>query len=255
MPGLSINTPWVKYSKPRPQAHFRLFCFPHAGKGASLFSRWSDELPDEIEVCAVQLPGREDRISELPFTHMPLLIRSLAYALYPHFQTKPYAFFGHSMGGTVCFELARHLQKHHYPGPAQLFIAAQQAPQLVNSDPPTHNLPDKEFIGELRRLNGTPIEILQNAEVLEIALPLLRADFAICETYQYIVEDPLTSPIFVAAGLDDNDISYDKLTAWREQTQASFTLRMFAGDHFFLENSRKALLQAISHRVDAVLGT
>lgn len=249
MPNVSINTPWVKRPKPNPQARLRLFCFPHAGGGASLFRSWADRLPAEVEMCAVQLPGREDRLGEPPFTRMPLLIGPLAHALDPYLQEKPCVFFGHSMGAFVSFELARYLRQHHYAGPLKLFVAAQRAPQLPDPEPPVHARPDKEFIEELRHLNGTPAEILQNAEVLEVTLPLLRADFAICETYQYIAGDPLLCPISALGGLEDEKVSRDKLAAWREQTRASFGLRMFPGNHFFFNSSQAELLQAISHEL------
>jgi medium-chain acyl-[acyl-carrier-protein] hydrolase len=200
-------------------------------------------------VCAVQLPGREDRLAEAAFTRMSLLIGPLARALDPYLQEKPYAFFGHSMGGFVGFELARYLRRRQHAGPLKLFVAAQRAPQLPDPEPPAHSLPDKDFVEELRRLDGTPAEILQNAEVLEVTLPLLRADFAVCETYQYIVEDPLLCPISAFGGLDDDKISRDNLAAWREQTRASFGLRMFAGNHFFFNSSQAELLQAISHEL------
>ncbi len=253
MSSFSNNTLWVKRSKPNPHARFRLFCFPYAGGGASLFRNWANRLPSEVEVCAVQLPGREDRLAEPAFTHMPLLIESLAHALYPYLQDKPYAFFGHSMGAFVSFELVRYLRRQHHTGPAQLFVAAQRAPQLPDLEPPVHALPDHEFIEELRNLNGTPVEILQNAEVLEVTLPLLRADFAICETYQYVAGEPLLCPIFASGGIDDDKVGYDKLTAWHEQTRASFMLDMFPGNHFFLNSSQAELLQMLSHRLMPLL--
>ena len=186
---------------------------------------------------------------EVPFTRMPPLISSLARALYPYLQAKPYAFFGHSMGSLVSFELARYLRKKHYAGPVQLLVAAHRAPQIPWPNPPVHALPDKEFIEELHRLNGTPVEILQNAEMLEIALPMLRADFAVCETYRYVPEDPLACPIFAGGGLDDDEISPDDLAAWHEQARSSFTLRMFPGNHFFIDSSREALLRAITREL------
>lgn len=255
MPGLSRNTLWVKCSKPNPQARFRLFCFPYAGGGASLFRSWANRLPGEVEVCAVQLPGREDRLTEAAFTSMPPLVEALASALNPYLQDKPYAFFGHSMGAFVSFELARYLRKQHHAhaGPLQLFVSAQRAPQFPDPEPPVHALPDNEFIEELRNLNGTPTEILQNAEVLEITLPLLRADFAICETYRYIPGEPLLCPIFACGGIDDEKIDNEKISGWREQTRGSFMLRMFPGDHFFLHSSQAALLQALSHQLLSLL--
>lgn len=244
-----IKTPWVKSPNPNLQARFRLFCFPHAGGGASLFRNWADLLPREVEVCAVQLPGREDRLREPPFTRLPQLIESLAHALQPYVQERPYAFFGHSMGGYISFELARYLRSHLHTGPSQLFIAATRAPQLPDRDPPVHALPEKEFIEKLHQLNGTPIEILQNPEILEIALPLLRADFAVCETYSYLVEYPLSCPICVYGGTDDKEVTYADMAAWSEHTQASFKQLMFPGDHFFFSRNPTDLLQVISREL------
>lgn len=140
-----------------------------------------------------------------------------------------------------------------HAGPLQLFVSAQRAPQFPDPEPPVHALPDNEFIEELRNLNGTPTEILQNAEVLEITLPLLRADFAICETYRYIPGEPLLCPIFACGGIDDEKIDNEKISGWREQTRGSFMLRMFPGDHFFLHSSQAALLQALSHQLLSLL--
>lgn len=240
---------WVKCAKPRPRARVRLFCFPHAGGGASIYRTWADNLPEEIEVCAIQLPGREDRLAEAAFTRLPSLIWALAQGLYPYLKARPFAFFGHSMGGFVSFEMARYLRTHDHVGPLQLFVAAQKAPQLLDPDPPLHDLPDAEFIQRLRTLNGTPPEVLQNAEVLEFAMPMLRADFAVCETYQYVDEAPLTCPILAFGGVADNKISHDELAAWQQQTTSSFSLRMFSGDHFFVEMNRNILLQIIAHEL------
>lgn len=249
MTGSTYRNSWVKCAKPRPRARLRLFCFPHAGGGASVYKSWAERLPEEIEVCAIQLPGREERLSETAYTRMPNLIWSLAHALHPHLEAKPFAFFGHSMGGFVSFEMARHLRALGDTGPVKLFVAAQRAPHLPDPDPYVHNLPDEQFIEKLRTLNGTPQEVLQNAEVLEFALPLLRADFAVCETYHYVEEAPLSCPIKAFGGVADKEISYDQLAAWREQTTSSFTVRMFAGDHFFVESERDLLLRTISQEL------
>jgi len=139
MPGLSRKTLWVKCAKSHPQARFHLFCFPYAGGGASLFRHRANRLPSEVEGCTVQFPGREDRLTEPAFTRMPPLVEALANALFPSLQDKPYAFFGHSMGAFVSFELVRSLrtQQHALTGPLQLFISAQRAPQIPDSDPPS----------------------------------------------------------------------------------------------------------------------
>jgi medium-chain acyl-[acyl-carrier-protein] hydrolase len=243
---LPVVDQWILYSRPRKQAQLRLFCFPYAGGGASIFRNWAEMLPSTIEVCPVQLPGRENRLLETPFSSISSLIEPLALALVPRLDL-PFAFFGHSMGALISFELARYLRGKGYPfAPVHLFVSAHRAPQLPDPDPPAYYLPEAAFLNELRRLNGTPEEILQNPELLRLLLPTLRADFALCETYKYVSDAPLSCPITTFGGLQDYEVSYEMLTAWRQQTSSTFTLRYFAGDHFFLHNEQTALLQALS---------
>lgn len=237
---------WLQYWRPSRRARLRLFCFPYAGGGASIFRTWSELLPPEIEVYPVQLPGRESRLHETAFSELLSLISPLAQALLPYLDM-PYAFFGHSMGSLISFELARYLRRErHHPGPIHVFVSGHRAPQLPDPDPPTHHLPEPEFIEELRRLRGTPEEVLQSAELLHLMLPLLRADFALCETYLYHPEKPLTCPITAFGGLQDDEVPRETLAAWREQTCNSFKLRFFVGDHFFLHKEQLSLLQALS---------
>ena len=235
---------WIAYRKPCPQARLRLFCFPYAGGGVSIFRAWSDSLPADVEVCPVQLPGRGTRLMESPFTRLSPLIQALAQALLP-FLDKPFAFFGHSLGALVSFELARQLRREYAVQPVRLFISADRAPQIPNRDPPIHSLPEGEFLVELRRLNGTPREVLEDEELRQIMLPLLRADFAVYETYGYSTEPPLNCPISAFGGLQDHRVSRGDLEAWRDQTSGSFSLRMFPGDHFFLNTTQPILLRVL----------
>ena len=198
-------------------------------------------LPPDVTVCPVQLPGRENRLAEPPFTRISLLVRGMAHALRP-FLNCPFAFFGHSMGALISFELARQLRRQKAPEPIYLFVSGQQAPAL---SPPLEPLED-DFV-EYLRLNGTPEAVLQNTELMRIMLPMLRADFAMCKTYMYKEEEPLACPISVFGGLQDGEVSYHSLTAWRDQTCNNFTLRLLPGTHFFIKDSQAPLLQAISH--------
>jgi medium-chain acyl-[acyl-carrier-protein] hydrolase len=244
----SVMDSWVTCRQPNPQARLRLFCFPYAGGGVSIFRAWSDGLPGEIEVCAVQFPGRGTRLMEPPFTRLPPLVQALAEALFPLLD-KPFAFFGHSLGALVSFELARRLRRQYALEPVRLFISADRAPQIPNRDPPTHSLPEEEFLVELRRLKGTSKELLEDDEVMEILLPVLRADFAVYETYRYSSEPPLNCPISALGGLQDHRVSRGDLEAWRDQTSVSFSLRMFPGDHFFVNTTQRTLLQALSQEL------
>ena len=245
--------PWIVRPRANPQATLRLFCFPYAGGGASIYRSWIGGLLPQVEVCPVQLPGRETQMRALPFARLAPLVQTLADAL-RRYMDLPFAFFGHSMGGLIGFELARHLRRISGPQPVWLFVSGQTAPQLASTKSPIHDLPDPELMEELRRLNGTPKEILEHAELMQLILPLLRADFAVCETYEYSISEPLALPISVFGGLEDTGVSHEQLAAWSEHTRSSFKLRMVPGDHFFLNSARVSILAAISEDLQQALG-
>lgn len=231
-----------------PQVRLRLFCFPFAGAGASIYRNWHQALPKSIEVCPVQLPGREERLSEKPFRSLAPLIAELGCVLEPYLD-RPFAFFGHSMGALISFELTRHLRRFNWSMPAHLFISSRPAPQIPQTKPTTFDLSDPKFIEELRQMQGTPELVLQNPELMELLLPLLRADFELCQTYYYNYELPLDCSFSVFGGLDDAGVSQQSLVAWRAQTTYPIQLRMFQGDHFFIVNSQQKLLQIISQQL------
>ena len=235
---------WIYTAKPNPQARLRLFCFHYAGGGASAFRSWQSKMPPEIELCLVQLPGRETRIMDPLFTRLPPLIDALTASIRPYLN-KPYAFFGHSMGTLVSFELIRQLRAQQLQLPLHFFASSHRAPQLADPDPPIHNLADKEFIAEINKLNGTPQRVLENDELMQMMLPIIRADFAVCETYVYRQEPPLTCPISAFGGLADPNISQNQLEAWHLQTSKTFKLTMFEGDHFYLLHQQDSLLRLI----------
>ncbi len=239
---------WIVGRKPNPQARLRLFCFPYAGGAASVFRNWSDGLPADIEVCPIQFPGRGTRLMESPFSQLALLVEALTEALLPLLD-KPFALFGHSLGSLVSFELARKLRANHQVRPIRLFVSAGPAPQIPHRRPPIHTLPEREFAAELHRLNGTPEELLDHKELMEIVLPSLRADFALYESYQYSAGPPLDCPISTFGGLNDQKVSHSDLEAWRDQTSLSFSIRMFPGDHFFLKTTQPLLLRALSQEL------
>lgn len=241
-------SPWITCRKPNPQARLRLFCFPYAGTGVSIFRTWPDGLPADVEVCPIQFPGRGTRLMEAPFTRLSPLVQALAQALGPLLD-KPFAFFGHSLGALVGFELARQLRRQSGVQPIRLFVSAHRAPQIPLRDQPIHALPDEKFLHELRRLNGIPDQVLAEAELMQIMLPVLKADLAVFETYLYATEPPLDCAISTFGGLQDGKVSRDDLDSWRAQTTGPFSLRMFAGDHFFLNTARPRLLQTLSEEL------
>lgn len=240
--------PWLYTINPGAGAALQLLCFPYAGGGAMIYRDWARGLPAGCKVTAVQLPGRGPRIREVPVTALPQLIEELAPAVLPHLKA-PFVFFGHSMGAVISFELARRLRREGARGPLKLFVSGAPAPQSFGTREPLHALPHEELVEELKRLNGTPREVLEHPELLELMLPLLRADFSICDTYEYEDGAPLDCPITVFGGLDDTSVTREGLEGWREQTSAAFTLRMLPGDHFFLHSAQAGLLAIVARQL------
>ncbi len=237
-----LSSLWLPGWQQKPKADLRVFCFPYAGAGASLFRSLSEQAPACIEICPVQLPGRENRFAEAPFFSLEVLVATLSHIMLPYLE-RPYVFFGHSMGALISFELACALRrKGHTPGPERLYISGHRAPHLPQPQPLLHRLADPQLIEALRSLHGTPEEILNNTELLRLLLPLLRADLAMCETYHYQPEPPLSSPISAFGGLQDQSVPRESLLAWREHTSSSFQVRFFPGDHFFFHTEQEALL-------------
>lgn len=251
-----INTttlnPWIAYSKTNSNAKLRLFCFPYAGGAASTFSSWPTSLTSEVEICPIELPGHGCRLSEHLFDQLEPLIEELAHALPPYLD-KPFAFFGHSMGGLVSFELAHLLRKKYHLSPEHLFISGRHAPQISETKPQIHHLDEPEFINELGRFNGTPKAVLENAELMELFLPILRADFTAIETYVYKAKPQLNCPITVLGGLQDFEVNFGDLEAWRKQTNANFSMQMFPGDHFFVNSNRSTLLQFLNRELKIIV--
>lgn len=238
-------TPWLPGYKENPGARMRLFCFPYAGGNAASFRPWPRFLPSSVHVSPVQPPGRGERLAEPPFKHLPDIIEALGPALLP-FLDKPFAFFGHSMGALIGFELTRWLRRTKNPMPVHLLVSGRQAPQFSEDDLPSYDLPEAEFIQRLRELNGTPHEVLDHPELMQLMLPLLRADFEVCETYRLEVEPPLDCPLTVFGGAGDTEVPPDRLEPWREHTTSSFSLHMFPGDHFFIHSAQNEITRLIS---------
>jgi medium-chain acyl-[acyl-carrier-protein] hydrolase len=245
-------SPWLTCLYPQPAATLRLFCFAYAGGGASAFRSWGAAMPADIEVWAVQLPGRETRLREPAIVRLQPLVEAVSQAIVPHcdscsdpFRNRPFALFGHSMGGLVSFEVARHLRRYYRLNPVHLFVSGTRAPQIPDPDPPIHALPQPDFLSELKQFNGTPAAVLENAELMELILPTLRADFELLETYTYQADLPLHCPISAFGGIEDLKVGREQLQAWQIQTTNTFSLHLLPGDHFFLHSARSRLLQQI----------
>ncbi|MFM8332782.1 MAG: thioesterase II family protein [Candidatus Methylumidiphilus sp.] len=238
--------PWIRCPRPRPDAAVRLFCLPYAGGGAMIYRAWGDSLPATVEVCPVQLPGREDRLGEAPFTELLPLAQTLGQAILPYLD-KPFAFFGHSMGALIAYELAHELRRQTGKLPLRLLVSGRGAPHLPATLTPISALPETALFSELqRRYGGIPQMLWQEPELRALLLPQLRADLAVVETYAPAPAEPLPCPLRAFCGKQDHCVDGASLAAWRSLVRDDITVQMFDGDHFYLNNAPQPLLQAIA---------
>lgn len=240
--------PWIAYRKPRPSPRLRLYCFPYAGGAASTFRGWSEALPDEVEVCPVQPPGREGRIREEPLRSMEAFVAALDDGLRDELDGVPHAFFGHSLGAVAAYELARRRRDAGRSEPRHLLASAHLAPAMPSREEPIYDLPNPRFRERLEELNGTPKEVLEHPELMELVEPLLRADFEVNETYVHTPGEPLSCPVTAIGGIADEEVSKEDLEHWRDTTTGPFELHMLPGDHFFLNGAAKTELLRIVAR-------
>ncbi|GHG93813.1 thioesterase II family protein [Streptomyces lanatus] len=235
---------WIVAPARRTPPALRLFCLPYAAGAASVYTGWSGALGEHIEVCPVEYPGRQTRWRESPHARLAPLVDELASALEGELDV-PYALFGHSMGSLVAFELARELRRRGAGEPHALFVSGGRAPRLRHEQPRTHDQPDAFVVDRLRRLGGLPGEVCDEPELLELLMPAIRADFAVCETYEYRAEPLLTCPVVAFAGTEDPEVPAARMAPWAEETTGPFVRYELPGDHFFLRPSRTPLLDTV----------
>lgn len=250
-----MSDAWIQRFAPRPQAPVRLFCLTHAGASAAVYRPWALEMPPEVEVLAVQLPGHGHRMREPVLDRMEDIVRGVAQAMLPLLD-RPFALFGHSMGAVVSAELARHLQEAEGRVPAHLFVSGRRPPHWPSPEPPLHTLSDTAFVDEIqRRYGGIPPEVAQQADVMALLLPALRADIRALETHLAPVgRAPLGCPVSVFGGTQDPLTPREHLEGWRDETQGPFALRMLPGDHFYLAQWRAELLRDMHAALTSAMG-
>lgn len=218
----------------------RLYCLAHAGGDARMFAPWSQTLPGHIEVCPLQLPGRGERFGRRPLDRLPDVLDDLLGMIDT---TAPYALFGHSLGAILAFETAHRLTARE---PARLFVSGHRGPHLPLREPMIHHLPDEQFVARLRELNGTPDVVLADPGFLRMVLPVMRADFALSETYRCRHLTPLGCSIVALGGLADPDVDRSELAAWNVHTTGAFRVEQFPGDHFFLTGRPEPVLRVLA---------
>ena len=247
---MAVTSPVNKWITRLPRAvrpRIRLFCFPYAGGGAAIYRRWTELLPPEIEICLVQLPGREQRIHEQPMTDMAGVAVLTADAM-AQYCDQPFALFGHSMGAGIAYETALALIRQNCV-PFCVMPSARRAPHRPSRTPMRHLLPNDQFVEELKRLNGTPTGVLNSPELMEMMLPTLRADFQLADLYVSERPTKLPCPVVTFGGEEDAHVTFPELDAWREVSASEFNLRMLPGDHFFINNRARELTALIAQEL------
>jgi surfactin synthase thioesterase subunit len=241
--GQSGSGRWIRGYR-RVPGGVPLFCFPHAGGAASYFHPWSASLAPGIEVLAVQYPGHEDRAVEPCVTNIPDLADQIHAALRPSLPGT-FAFFGHSMGAILAFEVARRIAREEGRGPTHLFVSSRSAPPR-HRHRNLHRAGNPALIAELRSLGGTDPRILQDSEVLELILPVMRGDYTASETYRFEPGPPLSCDITAMTGDRDSLNTREEAAAWSAHTTGAFNLRVYPGGHFYLDDCRARVLEVIS---------
>jgi medium-chain acyl-[acyl-carrier-protein] hydrolase len=243
-PPSAVIDRWFRPWQRQPAPRVRLFCMPYAGGQASVFASWAGDLGGEVELRALALPGRGARLAEAPLENMGALLDTIEPLLLPLLDA-PFALFGHSMGATIAFELTRRLRRRGAPLPLHLFVSAARTPRRLQSTDTLHPLSDADLIEQLRRLGGTPEEILSRPDLLALVLPSLRADLRLLERWVSPDEPPLPVPLTALGGRGDARVSSDELALWRAHTSGPFAVQLFRGDHFYLQGEREALLASL----------
>ncbi|XP_033108383.1 S-acyl fatty acid synthase thioesterase, medium chain-like isoform X2 [Anneissia japonica] len=237
----------------RPDARIRLFCFPWAGGGTNFYANWSKVLPQSIEVCAIRLAGRESRFKDKLCSDMSTAVAEIANTLIPKFQSKPFAFFGHSMGAALAFEVSCYLKKYYGLQPVHLFVSGFTSPQSAARRIKTDwmKMSDEEFVESVRRIGGTPEEVLSNRDLMKIFMPPLRADFHLIQHYEYDLPEgapPLSCPVSFTDG--DKDKPHD-IPGWSDITSGEFSNFIMPGGHFYLQEKENGnqLMQYIAKKI------
>ncbi|MFI2765515.1 thioesterase II family protein [Streptomyces echinatus] len=247
--GLSATEKWIRRFHPTPQARIRLACFPHAGGSASFFFNTSRALSPAIDVFAVQYPGRMDRHTEPFVDDMSRLADQVTDSLLP-FTDRPLALFGHSMGATLSFEVARRLERRGV-SPRALVVSGRPAPHRLR-ERTLHLGTDEQLVAEITRLNGTLPSFLDDEDLLHMWLPVIRNDYKIIETYRYEPGPPLNVPLFAHVGLADPKAKVEDVRVWAEHTTGPFELHTHPGGHFYLAAPDSHLVPHLSGLTAAV---
>ncbi|GID33226.1 thioesterase II family protein [Paractinoplanes brasiliensis] len=239
---------WVRRYHPGAAARPQLVCLPHAGGSASFYFPLSRALAADVEVLTIQYPGRQERRSEPCITQLPVLAERIYQVLRPLAAERPLAFFGHSMGATLAFEVARKLETVDGVVAPWLFASGRRAPSR-HRDERVYQQDDKGMLAELRRLNGTENNVLDDDEMVALIMPAIRGDYTAAETYRYQPGPPLSCPVTAFVGDADPKVTLDEARAWQEHTTGAFDMHTYPGGHFYLTRHQAAVLKVMAAKL------
>ncbi|PCC14213.1 MULTISPECIES: thioesterase II family protein [unclassified Pseudoalteromonas] len=240
---IKLKEKWFIIPKPVFKPRLRVFCFPYAGGNATTYIPWAEHMPHGVELVAVQPPGRATRIMEPALDEMDKIIKDLMLCS-DYITETPYIFIGHSLGSRMAFALAIALEASGFDGPQHFIASGSRAANICALDSDFHTLPDNLFIEKLKDLNGTPQEVLDNLELIQFLLPLLRADFRIAYKYQS-PEIKIHCPITVLGGDADDEVTSSQLAAWEQLTSYQTEIHYVKGDHFFIDHNRYVVIDKL----------
>lgn len=233
------------------KAKLRLFCFPYAGGSAIIYSGLEKNFPDDIDVFAIQPPGRGVRFNEPAITSLETLVSELLISISPYLD-KPFLFLGYSNGSLMAFELARRLQLRGMPVPAHMILAARRAPHLPSITPQKHNMSYDDFINELRKFSYTPEKILNDPEIMSVFMPMLRADFALGELYQCQTSPVLNVSSSLFWGQKDEAATKEGMAAWQDLISGDCEMIEFEEGHFFIHEEPEHFAAELIRVIDSV---
>lgn len=239
-----MENQWFVIPKPVHAPRIRLICLPYAGGGVRTYQSWAAQLPDGVELVAVQPPGRGGFMGTPAYNDMTKLVNALFNAMSPMLD-RPFILFGHSLGSRVAFEFLCQLQLRNQRLP-ELFIASgSNSPDTARTKLPTSLMSDEQFIAELQRINGTPAEVLANRELMSILLPLLRADFHLADTYRFTGSVKFPLEVHVLGGQDDEDVPLENLSNWGRFFKKNVHVHPVSGGHFFIETQQSEVIALV----------